>query len=91
MTNPIDELIERLNRWASCSHGRVLAPSDLLETSSAALSTLQEQKRKLEEALREIVDETKYFEHPALRAAHRIATRALLSGGGDDPQSTGER
>lgn len=96
MTLPnIDELIEKLNQHA-CNWGGSSKPLvQTLREASAALSTLQEQKRKLEEALKpfakacnistaedsDCIDDT--------LAATKISwgdlrrARALLSGGGE--------
>lgn len=48
----IDELIEKLNGRA----GALVYPASLCREAASALSTLQEQKRKLEEALKPFAD-----------------------------------
>lgn len=89
LTNPIDELIEKLNDKASFVESlreRELEGA-LYRQASAALSTLQEQNRKLEEVLAELLaappvvevfgPQVTDCECPFCRA------RALLSGGGE--------
>jgi hypothetical protein len=104
LTNPIDELIERLDARAKRQADRGMSglgyygPGDAsLDTqTSAALSTLQEQKRKLEEALKPFAripvlspdaedrDLVLYKNGGAsITVGDLRRARALLSGGGE--------